>query len=263
MDTTFLIIAVVACMSLLLFLRNKKEDERPLTKKSIEEKYGLLHCDGRSCSLNDECSVPERLFCRDVLKRALPSVKLSAQYVVCLPSGNRKIDFAFMTSDHRKIAIELDGYTHHVKGLTREKFDLQLKRQNELILDGWQVLRFSFDQLTKGAPYCVDCIIKLLGASDPAQAYPFKAIFKDIFYPYEEGQPAINLLQVSGALYSPRRKRWYFPTNFEPKELLPSHWNLTQWTDCTACGGRSIGKIGKYGSFWKCDDCAKTFNMWN
>lgn len=60
----------------------------------------------------------------------------------------RRIDFAIVTSN-AKYAIEIDGYQYHAQGaIAPDAFSDQLFRQNELVLAGWQVLRFSWDHIT-------------------------------------------------------------------------------------------------------------------
>ncbi len=49
-----------------------------------------------------------------------------------------RIDFAF---PEEKVAIEFDGYRHH--GFSREGFRKGLERQNDLVMAGWRVLRYS------------------------------------------------------------------------------------------------------------------------
>ena len=58
-------------------------------------------------------------------------------------SGNRKIDFAY---PELMIAIEVDGWNSHGSPAALAS---DLKRQNELILRGWTILRFTWSQITK------------------------------------------------------------------------------------------------------------------
>lgn len=67
---------------------------------------------------------------------------------------NRRIDFT-VESNFRKYAIEIDGYTYHAEGvITRDRFDDSLFRQNDLMLAGYTVLRFSYDQITRAPDQC-------------------------------------------------------------------------------------------------------------
>lgn len=86
-------------------------------------------------------------------KYVYPQFKLKDDF-----GRERRIDFAIIT-DNSKVAIELDGYTYHAKGkISPEKFSDDLQRQNELILSGWKVIRFSWDQLNQTPEKCKDTL---------------------------------------------------------------------------------------------------------
>jgi superfamily II DNA or RNA helicase len=115
-------------------------------------------------------SEPERRLFHDVIAPTLAPG--AAQYVfpqhpVTDAAGrSRRIDFAIITP-HTRLAIELDGYAYHAEGaITRDSFSDQLARQNELIIDGWRVLRFSWDQLVRDPDTCRDMLRRAL-ISDP------------------------------------------------------------------------------------------------
>jgi superfamily II DNA or RNA helicase len=78
-------------------------------------------------------------------------------YRVDLDNGKtRFVDFAIISPTTR-IAIEIDGYKYHAEGaVSRQSFDDGLDRQNELILQGWVVIRFSFDQIRGTPEKCKD-----------------------------------------------------------------------------------------------------------
>jgi hypothetical protein len=40
-----------------------------------------------------------------------------------------------------------EGYGPHVRNISRWQITDQLERQNQLILDGWTVIRFSYDEV--------------------------------------------------------------------------------------------------------------------
>jgi very-short-patch-repair endonuclease len=56
--------------------------------------------------------------------------------------GRRRVDFAY---PHLRLSIEVDGWTDHG---TRQAFESDRTRQNELVELGWKVLRFTWLQLT-------------------------------------------------------------------------------------------------------------------
>lgn len=101
-----------------------------------------------------------------------------SNYEVSLDDGSKRfIDFAIIGASTR-LAIEIDGYKYHAEGaIDRASFDDQLDRQNELILQGWKVLRFSFDQIQSAPQLCQDQLRRML-ISD-ANLHPnFSGIFE-------------------------------------------------------------------------------------
>lgn len=62
------------------------------------------------------------------------------------------LDIAF---DDLKLAVEIDGFEVHTQ---RDVFESDRERQNDLILDGWVVLRFTYRQLTQHPAYVVETI---------------------------------------------------------------------------------------------------------
>src|ERR1700759_4681718 len=67
---------------------------------------------------------------------------------------SRRIDFT-IESRFRKYAIEIDGYTYHAEGvISRDYFDDGLSRQNDLMIAGYTILRFSYDQITQVPEQC-------------------------------------------------------------------------------------------------------------
>lgn len=59
-----------------------------------------------------------------------------------LPTGRYRLDLAFV---HERIAVEVDGWAWHSDV---ERFRADRRRQNALVLAGWTVLRFTWDDLT-------------------------------------------------------------------------------------------------------------------
>ena len=75
---------------------------------------------------------------------------LKPQYTFIDQTGReRRIDFAINDEDFSgKIAFEIDGESYHAEGaVSSSYFDDSLFRQNELVMTGWIVLRFSYTQL--------------------------------------------------------------------------------------------------------------------
>ena len=66
--------------------------------------------------------------------------------------GPHRVDFAY---DGERVLIEADGRATHG---TSEAFEADPVRQNELVLQGWTVLRFTWRQITQDPDYVADTI---------------------------------------------------------------------------------------------------------
>lgn len=77
--------------------------------------------------------------------------------------GSRFIDFAYLRGKI-KLAIEIDGFSTHAKQLNRGTFAYRLRRQNVLVVDGWDVLRFPFDDVSDSPRRCQQTIQQYLGS---------------------------------------------------------------------------------------------------
>ena len=113
-----------------------------------------------------EQNYAERLALDTVIYPVIGSSKaamIHSNYEVSLDDGSRRfIDFAIIGASVR-IAIEIDGYNYHAEGaIGRDAFDDQLSRQNELILLGWKILRFSFDQINTIPEVCQNQLRRLI-----------------------------------------------------------------------------------------------------
>ncbi|WP_240489228.1 DNA-binding response regulator [Cohnella thermotolerans] len=76
--------------------------------------------------------------------------------------GWRYLDFAYL-SQGMKVCIEIDGYGPHWRDVDRWKFADNLMRQNHLVIDGWLVLRFSYDDIVEKPRRCQQVLQQLLG----------------------------------------------------------------------------------------------------
>lgn len=89
---------------------------------------------------------------------------LHPEYEVADYSGaSRFIDFAYLRGGV-KLAIEVDGFTTHVKKVNREQFIYRLRRQNALTLDRWEILRFSYDEISSQPRRCQQTIQQYMGS---------------------------------------------------------------------------------------------------
>lgn len=76
--------------------------------------------------------------------------------------GHRYLDFAYIRGD-LKLAIEIDGYGPHVAKQSRWQFARQLNRQNQLVIDGWAVLRFAYDEVQEQPRRCQQTLQQFMG----------------------------------------------------------------------------------------------------
>lgn len=80
----------------------------------------------------------------------------------------RKLDFTIRTNRY-KYVIEIDGYSYHAEGayrVTKEYFDDLINKQNDLIINDWQLIRFSYNQITTNPQECIS-VLRRLFKKDP------------------------------------------------------------------------------------------------
>jgi hypothetical protein len=68
--------------------------------------------------------------------------------------GQRFADFVYVRRG-MKLIVEIDGFTTHLRDISPAEFDDHLRRQNDLVLSGWTVLRFSTRQLERNPSACI------------------------------------------------------------------------------------------------------------
>ncbi|MDQ0156245.1 DNA-binding response regulator [Robertmurraya andreesenii] len=76
--------------------------------------------------------------------------------------GKRYLDFAYIRPAIR-ICLEVDGYGPHLKNISRWQFADNLERQNQLVIDGWTVIRFSYDQVNEKPRRCQQIVQQVIG----------------------------------------------------------------------------------------------------
>lgn len=76
--------------------------------------------------------------------------------------GKRYLDFAYIRPGIR-ICLEIDGYGPHLKNISRWQFSDSLERQNQLVIDGWAVIRFSYDQVKEKPRRCQQIVQQVIG----------------------------------------------------------------------------------------------------
>ncbi len=76
--------------------------------------------------------------------------------------GKRYLDFAYIRPGIQ-ICLEIDGYGPHLKNISRWQFSDNLERQNQLVIDRWTVIRFSFDQVKENPRRCQQVVQQVIG----------------------------------------------------------------------------------------------------
>ena len=114
----------------------------------------------------------ERLFIEEFLYPLLGSrvLDIEPQYTFIDRTGRaRRIDFAYHESA-KPLALEVNGETYHAEGIIPdEQFDDNLFRQNEILRRGYQLIRFSYNQLQSQfwRPVVMDTLRDFLSANAP------------------------------------------------------------------------------------------------
>ncbi|WP_256761209.1 DNA-binding response regulator [Cohnella sp. WQ 127256] len=106
----------------------------------------------------------EKMFIKQVWWPAFEHFNnLHAEYEIRdFKDGWRYLDFAYITEGF-KICIEIDSFGTHWRDVNRSQFADHLMRQNHLIIDGWYVLRFSYDDILEKPCVCQQLIQQLIG----------------------------------------------------------------------------------------------------
>ncbi|MGM0846614.1 MAG: DUF559 domain-containing protein [Bacillota bacterium] len=76
--------------------------------------------------------------------------------------GKRYLDFAYIRPAIR-LCLEIDGYGPHSRNISRWQFTDSLERQNQLVIDGWTVIRFSYDQVKENPRRCQQVVQQVIG----------------------------------------------------------------------------------------------------
>ncbi|GGG77062.1 hypothetical protein [Paenibacillus radicis (ex Gao et al. 2016)] len=76
--------------------------------------------------------------------------------------GQRFADFVY-TRNGTRLLIEVDGFTTHARDINHGEFNDHLSRQNDLILSGWLLLRFSAWQVEHQPERCSQTLMQAIG----------------------------------------------------------------------------------------------------
>lgn len=216
---------------------------------------GEPHCNGLKCNPEVKCNNGERLFCRDVIQKwnADAGKAWSGQYWVRLPTKWRRVDFAVKTKAGKALAIEFDGYGYHAN-LDREKFQDQLARQNDLLMNGWGVLRFSYFDMKERADECINAISRAVNSQHSMCTATLKLplFFADVKNPLDPNSGFARTLPS-------KRNTRYIPVADVSTPLPFSECQY--WAPCpiSGCPGRIWrDDSGRYHN-WTCDNCGKVY----
>lgn len=97
--------------------------------------------------------------------------------------GHRYLDFAYI-QPYFRIAIEIDGFGPHWKDISPDQYCDHCHRQNHLIIDRWQILRFGYKDVDERPRICQQSVQQLVGRitgdSSEASFQALKATDKEI-----------------------------------------------------------------------------------
>ncbi|MDF2926797.1 MAG: DNA-binding response regulator [Paenibacillaceae bacterium] len=134
----------------------------------VHEKWLQKHCQGRKGEarrrLEEGYGVAERAFVEKVWWPAVGHLEqLIPEYEIRdYSDGQRFMDFAYVNGALR-VCMEVDGFGPHWRDINRRQFADQWMRQNHLVLDGWRVLRFAYDDVLEKPRRCQQIIQQMLG----------------------------------------------------------------------------------------------------
>ncbi|KPV43397.1 hypothetical protein [Alicyclobacillus ferrooxydans] len=128
------------------------------------QKHRQLRSDSRLRRISSGLGHAEITFLRNVWWPMFHSFEnLHPEYEIRdYKDGNRYIDFAYILP-HFRLAIEIDGLSTHWREITQEQFEQHNQRQNMLIIDGWYLLRFTYETVNSHPRICEQAIQQLLG----------------------------------------------------------------------------------------------------
>jgi hypothetical protein len=139
--------------------------DRQLSGASGERKRRLQEGQGHA----------EKCFAREVWWEAVGNFEhLHAEYEVQdFRDGSRFLDHAYIRPPYA-IDWEIDGFGTHARDLDRRSFSDNLMRQNHLMLDGWLIFRFSYDDIRAKPRQCQQFVQQLIGRLYGSGPFPTK-----------------------------------------------------------------------------------------
>lgn len=162
-------------------------------RELLEHQTGLGHKRPEEMADKDRQHA-ERMFLQRVWWPGFQSfANLYPEYAVRdYKDGKRYIDFAYIHEPWR-IAIEIDGISSHLRDISQEQFADHLRRQNHLIIDRWNLLRFAYQDVKEHPRACLQTIQQLVGrltAEPTPELQDEKAVDREILrFAYGVGRP--------------------------------------------------------------------------
>jgi very-short-patch-repair endonuclease len=114
--------------------------------------------------LKEQHKHSEKLFAEEIWWPAIGNLNfLHAEYEVTnFRDGSYYLDYAFIQPPHR-INWEVDDFSSHAKNMDRRGFNYERDRQNQLMLDGWNIYRFPLDVIKERPRQCQQFVLQVMG----------------------------------------------------------------------------------------------------
>lgn len=246
-------------------------------QKSLKEQHAPFLCDGTACNFYQKCHEGEQSFCNAVIKKAvkewpnycakihnknvvIPPFK--GQYTVKMPSKSRHIDFVIYGYGGKPLAIELDGYTSHIKNAKPEKQSDDAIRQNEITRAGYLLLHIPYHDFRTNSNACKKQILETMASqcNDGVNTDELHFLRYALIYGVKNGDAEI--LKRKGALYSEHRAQWYIQNPDIETEAKFFNWQLVYLKRCIyeGCEANAILSEGSNDTYY-CESCDKYFNQ--
>lgn len=113
----------------------------------------------------------------------------------------RKLDFTVNTNRYNYV-FEIDGYTYHAEGaqrVTPEYFDDLLLKQNDLILNGYKLIRFSYNLIRNNPEACINTLRRTFKSDAQINPYYLHSNGFKPTYPQQKALDNIAFYRSSGS----------------------------------------------------------------
>lgn len=175
----------------------------------------------------------EKMFACDVWLPAVGHFEhLHPEYEIAdYKDGTRFLDFAYIRYPIR-LAVEIDGFWKNPSSVSRWKFSDTLMRQNHLILDGWRIIRFSYDDITEKPRMCQQLIQQFLGSwfeSERTDSNRLNILESEVIRFILRSEKAASTTEIGEQLnMSTRRTRKLLKLMLEKQLLIPEGKGTTR-----------------------------------